>query len=96
MHRKLSSADCERSRDELVELVAFERDNDAELTQKAASYLLLSRDGLSVAGVAQVMLKDEEWVRDSKHYVQRQVSRDRDWKKYVDETTATYDVASKS
>ena len=80
----------------VVELVAFERDNDAELTQKVASYLLLSREGLSIAGGAQVMLKDQEWVRDSKHYVQRQVSRDRDWKKYVDETTATYDVASKS
>jgi len=75
----------------LVELVAFERYNDAELTQKVASYLLLLKDGLSVAEVAQVMLKDEEWVRSSKHYVQRQVSRDRDWKKYVDETMATYD-----
>lgn len=79
----------------IVELVAFEHDNDAALTQKVASYLLLSRDGLSVASVAQVMLKDEEWVRSSKHYVQRQVSRDRDWKKYVDETTATYEVSSK-
>ena len=48
-----------------------------------------------MAVVARVMLKDEEWVHSSMHYVQRQVSRDRDWKKYVDETSATYEIANK-
>lgn len=45
-----------------VELVAFERGNDAEIVQRVAAYLLLSNHELGERLAAQVMGEGEQWV----------------------------------
>jgi len=74
----------------VAELVAFERDNDAEIVQRVAAYLLLSKDGLPVAEVAQVMAKGEAWVRSSRQYVESHIRRDAGLRSYVEKTAEAY------
>lgn len=80
---------------ELVALVGLELNNDAEIIQKVAAYLLLSKDALSVSEVAHVMCKGEQWVVSAKDYVERHVKREQSLKDFVRESMATYALASK-
>ncbi|MGC2493282.1 hypothetical protein [Candidatus Binatus sp.] len=59
----------------VTELVALESNNDSEIVQKVAAYMLLSHDRLSAAEVAEVMFKGEQWVLSAKGYVERDLRR---------------------
>ncbi len=74
----------------VTELVAFERDNDAAIVQKVATYMLLSHDELSEGEVAEVMCKSEQWVLSAKDYVERHLKRgDQGLKDFVKKTAAS-------
>ena len=77
----------------VAELVAFERDDDAEIVQRVATYLLLEKEELPASEVALVMGKDEQWVRSAREYVRRRLKRDSNLKNYVEKTTAGYSAA---
>jgi hypothetical protein len=77
----------------VIELVAFERDNDAETMQRVATYLLLLKEELSVSDAAKVMCKSEQWIRSAEEYVSRHVKREQRLKDFVAQTTEAYAIA---
>jgi hypothetical protein len=75
---------------ELVATIALELNNDAEIIQKVAAYLLLSKDKLSVTEVAEVMCKPAQWALSAKDYVERHVKREQGLKDFVARTGEAY------
>ena len=78
----------------VTELLEFQRDNDMEIVQKVAAYLLFSHDELVGSEVAEVMLKDERWAVAAKDYVEHRLRRgDQGLKDFVTKTTEAYELA---
>ena len=75
---------------ELVATIALELNNDAEIIQKVAAYLLLSKDKLSVSEVAEVMCKPAQWALSAKDYVERHVKREQGLRDFVARTGEAY------
>jgi uncharacterized protein (DUF2164 family) len=78
---------------ELVEVV--DRDSEPELVQQVGAYLLV-KDGLEIGVIAQVMFKNEVWVRIANEYVERHVSRERGLKDFVAKTSALYNAGRRA
>jgi hypothetical protein len=61
-----------------VELIATRHEREtpnrnAPMLRQIATYLLFSRDRLSIGDIAQIMDQTESWVRSSKDYVERRI-----------------------
>ncbi len=71
-------------------------EQDAENARQIAVWLLLSKDQLPVLAVERIMDRSEMWVRSSKDQVERGIRRNKEFKAYVEKTTAAYVLASGS
>jgi hypothetical protein len=79
----------------LDELISSNRaDPRANLLQMVAAYLLRDGGGLPVSEIARVMDKDESWVRSATDYIERRVYHYYAFKVHVEQTMATYALAS--
>lgn len=65
------------------------------LLRRVAAYFLYAHDHLAVGDIETVMDKGEHWVRYATGYIERRISHYYAFKAYVEQTMATYALASK-
>jgi hypothetical protein len=78
------------------ELSAQGRDNpQVVMLRMIAVYFLFARDHLLVVDIARIMNRNESYVRYATGYIERRMSRYYAFKVYIEQTMATYALASK-